>query len=361
MANTIKGNGVITGTDEDEIIIGGNGDDEITGGKGNDTITGGRGTNTIIYRVGDGNDVINLTRGENLTLEFEGEGFNSDNYKAEYSQNKRDLLFYPDKNSDEFITIKNFAVNDPTSSINVKYGDFITDLNEFLLVTTETKTNFKGSRLDDEIRVSNEVTKGLVLDGGDGWDDIVGGRGNDTIYGGNDDDLIYGNDGNDVIFGGNGDDEIIGGKGNDTITGGTGFTKITYRVDEGGDGDDVINLTKGEKLEIHFVDSEYGYLYKMPNIGYSASENGRDLIIYVDKNDKTAGSITLKDFLLRDLTSSINLVCANTETGEECKINLKEDRVISAEIINKNFTGSRFVYDIDASNATRGLNLNGGA
>ena len=388
MANTIKGNGVITGTDEDEIIIGGNGDDEITGGRGNDTITGGRGTNTIIYRVGDGNDVINLTRGENLTLEFEG--FNSDNYKAEYSQNKRDLLFYPDKNSDEFITIKNFAVNDPTSSINVKYGDFITDLNEFFVVETETKTNFKGSRLDDEIRVSDEVTKGLVLDGGDGWDDIYGGKGNDTIYGGNDDDLIYGNGGNDVIFGGNGDDEIYGGTGNDTITGGAGNSTdghniIYYRL---GDGNDLVNLTKGEKLEIHFVDDfEYNNLIQMPNIGYSAAENGRDLIIYVDKNDKTAGSITLKDYLLRDVTNNatrrtpdtsyIKIVNADS-TGARQEIDLKdlENLIITTEISNKNFTGSRFKDEIDASNAyltkkvkneiieksttERGLTLNGG-
>lgn len=83
MAKTIKGDGLINGTDLAEIII---------GGKGDDTITGGAGENIIEYHLGDGNDVINVSKGEILNININGISSIKDSSIVEYSSNKKDVI-----------------------------------------------------------------------------------------------------------------------------------------------------------------------------------------------------------------------------------------------------------------------------
>ena len=91
----------------------------------------------------------------------------------------------------------------------------------------------------------------LVLDGGDGDDEVTlsqvsatilggfielrGGAGNDTILGGPQADTIFAGDGDDVVDGDDGDDVIYGGPGADDLDGGDHDDLL-----RGGDGDDVI-------------------------------------------------------------------------------------------------------------------------
>lgn len=84
-----------------------------------------------------------------------------------------------------------------------------------------------------------------VLNGGDGWDLIMGVGGNDTLnggdgirdylFGGTGDDVLNGEIGDDSLEGGEGNDLLGGGEGNDTLRGAAGLDTLN-----GGDGDDSI-------------------------------------------------------------------------------------------------------------------------
>src|SRR5690606_27673677 len=76
----------------------------------------------------------------------------------------------------------------------------------------------------------------VVVDGGNGADDIVGDRADDILSGGNGRDTLSGNDGNDTLTGGNGADILNGDAGNDTLHGGRGSDELY-----GADGDDVLD------------------------------------------------------------------------------------------------------------------------
>lgn len=83
----------------------------------------------------------------------------------------------------------------------------------------------------------------LVVDGGNGADDIMGDRADDTLSGGNGRDTLSGNDGNDTLVGGNGADVLNGGAGNDTVRGGRGNDELY-----GADGNDVLDGGHGADL-----------------------------------------------------------------------------------------------------------------
>lgn len=80
-----------------------------------------------------------------------------------------------------------------------------------------------------------ETVDGLLIEGGNGPEMLMGDAGPDTIEGGNGSDTIDGKAGDDSIEGGNAADYLIGGEGNDTIVGGNGPDTIV-----GGAGDDLL-------------------------------------------------------------------------------------------------------------------------
>ena len=150
-----------------------------------------------------------------------------------------------------------------------------------------------GSKFIDTVDYSG-YTKGLTINAGKGNDTVRGTNFADKINGGDGDDRLYGNAGNDVIVGGNGYDRIFGGAGNDTITGSKGRTNVYYYI---GEGDDVINLTKGENLYIYIYKN--GGSITSSDIKYEYTNKNKDLRIYYDK-DGVKGSITLKNFASKD-------------------------------------------------------------
>jgi hypothetical protein len=72
-------------------------------------------------------------------------------------------------------------------------------------------------------------TRGAVIIGKDGGDDLDGGPGRDVLIGRKGNDKLNGHGGNDLLIGGDGDDLLDGGKGNDLLIGGriTMFTLLT--------------------------------------------------------------------------------------------------------------------------------------
>ena len=350
----------ITGTDLADNIVAGGGNDTITGGQGNDTITGGTGANTINYTfdANNGNDVINLTKGENLTIKIDS----LTNIKYEYSSNKKDLIIYKEKIDGEYvksITLKNFANKDVTnnstkntentSSVILTDGETKVDLrNDRYLVGSSkilTEKNFTGTWLSEEINAKDldekfdkkgnllpYSSKGLTLDG----------------KGGND--KIYGSDYSDTIKGGDGKDEIYGEKGNDIITGGTGENYIGHYFYQG---NDVINLTKGENLTIALLDSSL----TISKVGFEFVNKNRDLKIYNKENESQY--ITIKNFVAKDVTNNSNTKKGIEDTssvelvlGENDPIDLREHLYnINA---TKSYTGSWLNEEIDATSAPLG-------
>jgi Ca2+-binding RTX toxin-like protein len=88
---------------------------------------------------------------------------------------------------------------------------------------------------NDTIRVAEEVTIPVHVDGGAGNDEIRGGGGNDQLFGNAGNDRMYGGPGNDVVRGGQGDDRLIEHEGNDILLGGAGNDHLS-----GGDGRDIL-------------------------------------------------------------------------------------------------------------------------
>ena len=170
-----------------------------------------------------------------------------------------------------------------------------------------------------------------------------------TFYGGNGNDILIGTDYNDVFKGGNGEDEITGGIGSDTITGGSGTTIVNYSK---GDGDDVINLTKGEKFtlklsNLSLSDLKFEYVKKDLKISYEI--NGEK------------GSITLKNFASKDVINNSNIKKGITdESYVEIKIGDEIYDLRSNQKNNEywykiepkgNFTGGWLNDHINAQNA----------
>ncbi|HXG25519.1 MAG TPA: calcium-binding protein [Candidatus Binatia bacterium] len=75
----------------------------------------------------------------------------------------------------------------------------------------------------------------VVLQGGDGHDDLQGGTGADELAGGAGDDVLSGGDGNDIAEGGDGADTVRGDGGNDVLRGGGGDDALS-----GEDGADTV-------------------------------------------------------------------------------------------------------------------------
>ena len=95
-----------------------------------------------------------------------------------------------------------------------------------------------------------------------------------------------------AIKGNGGDDKITGSTGNDTITGGIGKNTINYTT---GNGNDVINLTKGENLTLSLTN-----ISSLEDITFKFVK--KDLRIYTSENEY----ITLKNFAGKDVTNNGN-------------------------------------------------------
>lgn len=128
---------------------------------------------------------------------------------------------------------------------------------------------------------------GLVIDGGNGADDLQGDAGDDEISGGNGSDMLFGDDGNDVLDGGNGSDLLIGGRGNDVLTGGRGPDVFRFGADFG---EDVVT-----DFELKTDKLDFGGLVSKQDVAASSFESDEGLVLALQEGQVTLVGLTLED------------------------------------------------------------------
>ncbi len=278
-----EGNDVLYGGSGNDKVLGGRGNDQLIGGKGNDLLDGEVGYNTYIFSKGDGQDTIGASR---------------------YRSSSDELIFTSEINPTDVVFAREgidlvFRFLDTDDQITIRghfetsggYGDFVKvtfangtiwsaeHINSSLLQGTEGYDNIVGYGGDDVI---NGQEGNDVIEGQDGHDTINGGSGNDTLKGENGNDILEGGLGNDTLDGGNGNDIITGGEGNDIIKGGSGTNTIHFSK---GDGQDIIS----SQNEFNFKD-RFNRLVISKEISSSdvtLSRNSSDLLIELNNsNDK---------------------------------------------------------------------------
>ena len=334
---------VISGLQGQDTLNGGSGNDTLIGGVGNDKLYGQGGENTYEFNKNDGSDTIYFTSKTKSIIDLSAVGevdengiVGSLNNGYSYTKSKNDLVIeYGDaiENKDKnTITISNYFKTT---------GDFE------IVGANGTKENLRESIVYFEGN-SEEKNK------------ITGSQYNDKIVGGNLDDTLKGEKGNDII---------IGGLGNDNITGGSGINKIYHSID---DGADVINLTKGEKLELYLCDIPLDEDDK-PIIKYEIVK--KDLVISYNNGES---SVTIKNFATKDITNDATKKVPDQSylhlyiNGSDEPIDLKNDifldayRTFSPSL--KKYTGGWYSEEIDARNLNSfviendiGANINAGA
>ena len=336
------------------ILKGTSGDDTIMGINGSDVITGGLGHNTIKYNNVnelDG-DKINLTKGENLDIDvtdIEIETFNS-------KVNGRNLDITINGKT---FTLVNFGTTDVTNNKTAKTPDTssvnLIITNPFDIIETidlrtnglskfDVTKNYTGTWLADSISArdyENPQNKGLNLNGGAGNDTIVGSNYNDTIVGGV---------GDDVLFGGAGDDTFTGGLGENSLVYNYHVISGSIEEDWSNFGNDTVNLTKDEILNIGKLD----FTGIDENERFKKGKNANDLLI-----TSKYGTITVKNYFTKDTGATVNIY-AKDNGGDLAPINLTKDllleKITAANYFDANpqklltsYTGTALADNVDAS------------
>ncbi|WP_162854526.1 right-handed parallel beta-helix repeat-containing protein [Sphingobium estronivorans] len=232
----------ITGTALGETLkVAAIGDSDIFAGAGNDILHGGAGHNNLYGGAGD--DIYNVKGAGDTVIELAGEG------------------------------------NDTVYA----YIDYALTANVETLRMAKEGLVGQGNELDNRIVGSAGVD---TLYGHGGNDMIQGEGGDDIIYGGAGDDKLLGGDGNDHLYGGDGNDTLTGGAGNDVIDGGAGDDRI-----EGDGGNDI--LTGGAGADM-FNFREVGAVGATVITDFSSAEKDRIGLSLIDANIKTAANDAFK-------------------------------------------------------------------
>jgi Ca2+-binding RTX toxin-like protein len=164
---------LLTGGAAGDNLGGGDGPDVLSGNGGADTLMGGAGSDRLIG--GAGGDLLDGGDGEDTA---------------------------------SFATAPAGMVIDLRAPLFT--GDGVGD-------TLMSIERYEGTNFDD------------AIDGGDGFNGLLGGLdGNDTIHGNGGDDLLDGGKGDDTLDGGAGEDFLVGGPGADTIEGSDGIDTVAY-------------------------------------------------------------------------------------------------------------------------------------
>lgn len=119
------------------------------------------------------------------------------------------------------------VVYDPDSGIVLEGGDEANTL-----IGSELNDTLKGGAGNDTLEGGNGRD---VLEGGSGADTLIGGRGGDTLKGGSGKDTLSGGSGEDTLIGGSGSDTLKGGANDDILDGGSGNDTL-----KGGNGNDIL-------------------------------------------------------------------------------------------------------------------------
>ena len=241
------GSDVITGNAADNVLDGGAGDDTIDGGEGTDTLVFGAAANfdeLVFEDLGDGVFSVTATSGE-----------------TDIFTNMEMIAI----GTGEVLALSNFIDIDDVYDGVLRQGGEDADV----LVGTDLNDRLSGFGGDDTLngRAGNDLLEGGAGDdlligfdgddtllGGEGEDRLVAGLGNDRLEGGAGNDSLTGQEGNDVLEGGLGDDFLSGGGDNDVLRGGEGADRLIGGDGEdelyGGEGDDLLSAGAGDDILI---------------------------------------------------------------------------------------------------------------
>ncbi len=129
----------------------------------------------------------------------------------------------------------------------------------------------------------NQGRDTLAGNGGDDW--VVGGKDGDRLYGEDGHDIVYGNIGADVCDGGAGDDLIRGGQDNDALFGWSGADWLSGDRGEdtlsGGSGADTFHTfgEAGRDVVLDFNFAEGDRVNLLAGTSYSVAQSGSDVVI----------------------------------------------------------------------------------
>ena len=342
--DTLKGGAgsdSINGLQGHDMIYGGAGNDILVGGAGNDKLYGQAGENTYKFSTNDGNDTINFTKNTTSIIDISATGLEVDLLGISDSLN--DGFSYTKSNNDLIINYGTSVDNADKNIITIanyfkQNGDFI------IKGANDTEVALKDAfiRFEGEIEASNKLTTSQY---------------NDYITGGILADTINAGKGNDIIYTGLGDD---------IITGGADSNEIYYYK---GDGNDTINLTKGENLTINIVDIEKNELK------FEVVKN--DLVISYLDDDAKEQKITLKNFGTKDVvnnatkkapdTSSVKIYLSSSDETIDLKKDIFLPYYVEFTPTKNSYTGTWFSDFIDARDMNifsiddnKGANINAG-
>ncbi|WP_284085086.1 calcium-binding protein [Acinetobacter haemolyticus] len=254
--NSGKGDDIVYGTSQNNIIDGDLGNDSIygyaghdtlIGGKGNDYLDGGTGSDTYIFSLGDGSDVIN---------------------SFENNINKLDRIVFKEGVSSEQVSLKRL-----NNDLVIKYSekDQIT-VRDYFDNNGATASRIDQIIFEDETIWDVEYVKQQVL---------IPTESNDVIRGYSSSDELSGLSGNDSIYGYAGHDTLIGGKGNDHLDGGVGNDTYIFSL---GDGQDTIQSFENNANKLDRIVFKEGIDAEDVNL----KRQGNDLIVKYSEDDQIA-------------------------------------------------------------------------
>src|SRR5580765_1036161 len=271
------GDDTIRGGNGADLLIGGDCNDFIDGNQGNDTALMGAGDDTFQWDPGDGSDIVEGQAGFDTML-FNGANIaeeatvSANGERALFTRNIANITM--DLNDVERIDFNPLGGADKVTVNDLSATD-VTEVNVALAGTLGGATGdgaadqviVNGTAGDDVAVIAGDAgglsVLGLAarvnITGAEGTLDqlhVNGGAGDDVIDasgvaagsiglvldGGEGNDIILGSAGDDVLIGGPGDDVIIGGGGNDTIIAAPGADTVIQGFAAGAGSDDVIDL-----------------------------------------------------------------------------------------------------------------------
>ena len=326
------GNDTIIGSGGNDVLIGGDGNDVVTGGRGNDVALLGAGDDRYVWNPGDGSDTVEGQAGFD-TLAFNGS--NAGENISISANGSRATLFRDvgnitmDLNGIERIELAtaggadNVVVNDLTgtgitevaidlAATGTAHGDGQPDQvavngtlgNDFITV----------DNLGGVVRVSGLAESVTIAHAENGLDQLTvsGGLGDDVIDASNLSAnhiglVLNGGDGNDVILGSHGDDSVVGGRGNDVAALGDGNDIFTWNP---GDGSDTVDGGAGSDT----------LMFNGANVNenFSISANGNQATLFRDVANITMHLTSVETIKLATLGGADN-VTVNDLSGSGVK------------------------------------------
>ncbi|MFK3661947.1 calcium-binding protein, partial [Scandinavium sp. NPDC088450] len=214
-----------------------------------------------IFRVGDGQDrVSDVSMNWVNTLVFEG----ADLTQALIEKSGNDLLIHAWGGSDT-LTLPDYFTSESYRQFDMVFGD-----------TTLTVSDLAGMGFP-----------------------VYGNESNNSLSGWNNDDTLVGYGGNDTLNGRKGNDILDGGTGNDSLSGGEGSDRYIFRVGDGQDRVNDVNMNWVNTLVFEGADLTQALIEK----------SGNDLLIHAWGGSDT---LTLPGYFTSEAYRQFDMVFGDT-------------------------------------------------